>query len=66
MDPEFKRVKEEHLFRMASLKQEAELLKQQAEVEKVRKELQKIRGEESPLEEHRKASGARGNNNDNG
>ena len=54
MDPEFKRMKEEHLVKMASLRQEAELLKQQAEVEKMRKELKTLRGESLPLEENRK------------
>lgn len=55
VDPEFKRLKEEHLVKMASLRQEAELLKQQAEVEKMRKELKELRGESLPLEESRKA-----------
>lgn len=54
VDPEFKRLKEEHLVKMASLRQEAELLKQQAEVEKMRKELKELRGESLPLEESRK------------
>ena len=47
-------MKEEHLVKMASLRQEAELLKQQAEVEKMRKELKELRGESFPLEESRK------------
>ena len=47
-------MKEEHLVKMASLRQEAELLKQQAEVEKMRKELKELRGESLPLEESRK------------
>ena len=47
-------MKEEHLVKMASLKQEAELLKQQAEIEKMRKELKTLRGESLPLEENRK------------
>ena len=54
VDPDFKRMKEEHLVKMASLRQEAELLKQQAEVEKMRKELKELRGESLPLEENRK------------
>ena len=54
VDPEFKRLKEEHLVKMASLRQKAELLKQQAEVEKMRKELKELRGESLPLEESRK------------
>lgn len=54
MDPDFKRMKEEHLVKMASLRQEAELLKQQAEVEKMRKELKELRGESLPLQESRK------------
>ena len=54
VDPDFKRMKEEHLVKMASLRQEAELLKQQAEVEKMRKELKELRGESLPLEESRK------------
>ena len=54
VDPDFKRMKEEHLVKMASLKQEAELLKQQAEVEKMRRELKELRGESLPLEENRK------------
>ena len=41
-------------MKMASLRQEAELLKQQAEVEKMRKELKDLRGESLPLEESRK------------
>ena len=56
IDPEFKRLKEEHLVKMASLRQEAELLKQQAEVEKMRKELKDLRGESLPLEENRKVA----------
>ena len=44
-------MKEEHLVKMASLRQEAELLKQQAEVEKMRKELKELRAEKFPLEE---------------
>lgn len=54
VDPDFKRMKEEHLVKMASLRQEAELLKQQAEVEKMRKELKELRGESLPLQESRK------------
>ena len=54
VDPDFKRMKEEHLVKMASLRQEAELLKQQAEVEKMRKELKELRGESLPLEENRR------------
>ena len=55
VDPEFQRLKEEHLVKMASLRQEAELLKQQAEVEKMRKQLKELRGENIvPLEENRK------------
>lgn len=55
VDPEFKRMKEDHLVKMASLRQEAELLKQQAEVEKMRKELKELRGEKIPLEENKKS-----------
>ncbi|KAM7426567.1 Coiled-coil domain-containing protein 17 [Porites harrisoni] len=54
LDPEFKRIKEEHLVKMASLRQEAELLRQQAEVEKMRRELKELRGEKLPLDETRK------------
>ena len=55
MDPEFQRLKEEHLVKMASLRQETELLKQQAEVEKMRKQLKELRGETIiPLEGNRK------------
>lgn len=56
IDPEFKRMKEDHLVKMASLRQEAELLKQQAEVEKVRKELKELRGETVLLEDTKKSS----------
>ncbi|XP_022783161.1 coiled-coil domain-containing protein 17-like [Stylophora pistillata] len=56
VDPEFQRLKEEHLVKMASLRQEAELLKQQAEVEKMRKQLKDLRGESTiSLEENRKS-----------
>ena len=44
-------MKEEHLVKMASLRQEAELLRQQAEVEKMRRELKELRGEKLPLDE---------------
>ena len=55
VDPEFQRLKEEHLVKMASLRQETELLKQQAEVEKMRKQLKELRGETIiPLEGNRK------------
>ena len=55
VDPEFQRLKEEHLLKMASLRQETELLKQQAEVEKMRKQLKELRGETIiPLEGNRK------------
>lgn len=55
VDPEFQRLKEEHLVKMASLRQETELLKQQAEVEKMRKQLKELRGESIiPLEGNRK------------
>ena len=47
-------MKEDHLVKMASLRQEAELLKQQAEVEKVRKELKELRGETVLLEDTKK------------
>ena len=47
-------MKEEHLVKMASLRQEAELLKQQAEVEKMRKELKELRGEKLLPEENKK------------
>lgn len=60
VDPEFKRMKEEHLVKMASLRQESELLKQQAEVEKMRKELKELRGEHLPLGENRKVHASRG------
>ena len=49
-------MKEDHLVKMASLRQEAELLKQQAEVEKMRKELKELRGEKLPLEENKKVN----------
>lgn len=42
------------MVRMASLRQEAELLRQQAEVEKMRRELKELRGEKLPLDETRK------------
>ena len=55
VDPEFQRLKEEHLVKMASLRQETELLKQQAEVEKMRKQLKELRGETIiPMEGNRK------------
>ena len=55
VDSEFQRLKEEHLVKMASLRQETELLKQQAEVEKMRKQLKELRGETIiPLEGNRK------------
>ena len=55
VDTEFQRLKEEHLVKMASLRQETELLKQQAEVEKMRKQLKELRGETIiPLEGNRK------------
>lgn len=44
-------MKEEHLVKMASLRQEAEFLRQQAEVEKMRRELKELRGERLPLDE---------------
>ena len=50
-------MKEEHLVKMASLRQEAELLKQQAEVEKMRKELKELRGEKMLPEENLKVHG---------
>ena len=53
-------MKEEHLVKMASLRQESELLKQQAEVEKMRKELKELRGEHLPLGENRKVHASRG------
>lgn len=42
------------MVKMASLRQEAELLRQQAEVEKMRRELKELRGEKLPLDETRK------------
>lgn len=54
MDPELKRIKEEHMVKIATLRQEAELLKQQTEVEKMRKELKELRGEKILLEDPQK------------
>lgn len=42
------------MVKMASLRQEAELLRQQAEVEKMRRELKELRGGKLPLDETRK------------
>ncbi|XP_015775007.1 PREDICTED: uncharacterized protein LOC107353198, partial [Acropora digitifera] len=57
VDPELKRLKEEHMVKIATLRQEAELLKQQTEVEKMKKELKELRGEKSLLEDPQKSLG---------
>ena len=54
MDPELKRLKEQHMVKIATLRQEAELLKQQTEVEKMKKELKELRGENPLLEDPQK------------
>lgn len=58
VDPELKRLKEEHMVKIATLRQEAELLKQQTEVEKMKKELKDLRGEKPLLEVPQKSLGS--------